>query len=77
MKKSNLALLKKGEVCTVKQVDVGASSLRLMELGIVPGVDLKVVAVSPFGDPIAVELSNCCCVSLRKSDATQVLIEMN
>lgn len=75
MVKSNLSLLKKGEAGTVKQVDTGASSLRLMELGIVPGVNLKVVAVSPFGDPIAVELSNCCCVSLRKADASHILME--
>ena len=75
MNKGNLSLLRKGDYRRITQVNMGESSLRLMELGLVPGVLIKVIAVSPFGDPIAIELADCCCISLRKSDACQVLVE--
>ena len=31
-------------------------SLRLMEMGLVPGTELRVVGMAPLGDPIEIEL---------------------
>lgn len=47
---------------------------RLLELGFLPGVDLKLVGVAPLGDPLDVELRGCR-FSLRKAEAQAVELE--
>lgn len=49
-------------------------SLKLMEIGMLPGTEVKLIAVAPFGDPISVELESAI-ISLRKSEAGAVRIE--
>jgi ferrous iron transport protein A len=46
-------------------------SLRLMEMGLVPGTALKVAGVAPLGDPIEIELRGYR-LSLRRSEASRV-----
>lgn len=49
--------LLKGESGRVDSVDgEGAVSRRLMEMGVVPGVDVRVLKSAPFGDPIEIRL---------------------
>lgn len=49
--------LLKGESGRVKSVDGdGAVSRRLMEMGVVPGVNVQVLKSAPFGDPIEIRL---------------------
>jgi ferrous iron transport protein A len=45
-----------------------------MELGLVPGVELRVVGVSPLGDPLQVEVRGGR-LSIRKKDAWALEIE--
>ena len=73
-KERNLTTLKKGEQGIIAKVISGASSLRLMEMGLVPGAKIKLSAISPFGDPIAIQVG-AFSLSLRKSDAEQVLVK--
>ena len=47
---------------------------RLFELGLLPGVEVRLVRVAPLGDPLQVELLGYD-LSLRKSDAASVQIE--
>ncbi|MDR2982946.1 MAG: ferrous iron transport protein A [Puniceicoccales bacterium] len=47
---------------------------RLMALGLMPGMTVKLVRVAPLGDPIAIEFHNQC-VSLRKAEAEAVKVE--
>lgn len=70
----DLSKLKKGETGVVSKIINGASSLRLMEMGLVPGATIKLSAISPFGDPIAIQVG-AFSLSLRKSDAEQVMIK--
>ena len=49
-------------------------SLRLMEMGLVPGVELTVLGVAPLGDPLELELRGYR-LSLRKSEAARVEVE--
>lgn len=48
---------------------------RLLELGLVPGAQIKVVRVAPLGDPIEIELRGSS-FSLRKEDATHVEVRL-
>lgn len=59
---------------TVTIVEVGgdrAFRRRVMEMGMVPGTAVRVVAVAPLGDPITLEL-RASRLSIRKREAEQV-----
>ena len=49
-------------------------SLRLMEMGLTPGVDMQLVGTAPLGDPLEFEVRGYH-LSLRKSEAARVEIE--
>ncbi|MCC6356350.1 MAG: ferrous iron transport protein A [Verrucomicrobiae bacterium] len=49
------------------------ASQRLMAMGFLPGADIKVVGVAPFGDPITVEIRGRR-VSLRRADAAAIRV---
>lgn len=53
---------------------VCATSQRLMAMGFLPGVEVAVVAVAPFGDPITVEVQGRR-LSLRRADAVAVKVQ--
>ena len=48
---------------------------RLLALGLMPGMQVKLVRVAPLGDPIAIEFQNQC-VSLRKAEAEAVQVKI-
>jgi ferrous iron transport protein A len=48
-------------------------SLRLMEMGLVPGTEFRIVGVAPLGDPLEIELRGYR-LSLRRSEAERVEI---
>lgn len=52
----------------------GAVRRRLMDMGITPGVSIKVIKVAPLGDPIEVNLRGYE-LSLRLSEAENVVLK--
>jgi len=54
----------------------GSSDLRrrLIEMGVTKGARLRVQRVAPLGDPMAVEVGGSS-ISLRKSEASQIVVE--
>ena len=48
---------------------------RLMQLGIVEGVEIKVIRVAPSGDPIELDIAGYA-LSMRKTDADIVIIQL-
>ena len=50
------------------------SKLRLAEMGVMPGVDIRMIKKTPFGGPIQVKINNYY-LTLRKEDA--ILIYLN
>jgi ferrous iron transport protein A len=48
-------------------------SIRLMEMGLTPGVELRLVGVAPLGDPLELELRGYR-LSLRRSEAARIEI---
>lgn len=48
---------------------------RLMQLGIIEGVQIKVIRVAPSGDPIELDIAGYA-LSMRKMDAEIVIIQL-
>ena len=48
-----------------------AVTRRLMEMGIVPGVSVKVVKTAPFGDPIEIRVRGYS-LAMRKAEAETI-----
>lgn len=67
-----LAKHRSSRVTTVRGRD--ALVQRLTAMGFLPGSEITVVQVAPFGDPITVQLDGWR-VSLRKADAASVGVE--
>lgn len=49
----------------------GAVNRRLMEMGIVPGVSVRVIKSAPFGDPIEIRVRGYN-LAMRKSEADTI-----
>jgi ferrous iron transport protein A len=65
-----------GEGARVTRVNgTNRVSKRLMEMGVVPGVALKVVKAAPFGDPIEVRLRGYS-LAMRKNEADAIEVSI-
>jgi ferrous iron transport protein A len=51
-----------------------AISLRLMEMGLTPGIELALIGTAPLGDPLEVELRGYR-LSLRRNEAARIAVE--
>jgi ferrous iron transport protein A len=49
-------------------------SLRLLEMGLTPGVEVSIVGSAPLGDPLELELRGYR-LSVRRSEAARVQLE--
>lgn len=47
---------------------------RLMELGLLPGTEVRVVRVAPLGDPIELKVRGCS-LSIRAAEAQGISVE--
>jgi ferrous iron transport protein A len=70
----NLTELKFGQKAIIDRVTDEALSLKLFEMGLLPGETIMLENVAPFGDPIAVLLSESK-ICLRLQDAASVQIK--
>jgi ferrous iron transport protein A len=61
-----------GAKATVTAVtETNAATRRLMEMGVVPGVTVKMVKAAPFGDPIEIRVRGYS-LAMRKSEAASI-----
>lgn len=61
---------------TVRVCDVSGGdpvAIRLMEMGVTPGVEVRLVGKAPFGDPLELELRGYR-LSIRRQEAARVAI---
>lgn len=73
---ATLAELGVGRRGTVSAVEGGDSmSIRLLEMGFVPGTSVKVVKVAPLGDPLEIQLRGYH-ISLRRLEAQRVRLQV-
>jgi ferrous iron transport protein A len=74
VKKMTLANLNIGDVAKVSAVNgTGSVTKRLMEMGVVPGVSIRVVKTAPFGCPMEIRVRGFS-LALRKSEAEAIEI---
>ena len=72
---SSLAEVALGQWATVREVaGTRAFRRRLLEMGLVPGIDVRVVTVAPLGDPIQIEVRGGQW-SIRRDEAAQIAID--
>ena len=63
--------LRKNKVRIIKKIGNGMLAHKLINLGIIPGEKIKVVAESPFGDPMII-LTRGCLVGVSKNMAENI-----
>lgn len=63
-----------GQTVKVKDISDGSIKRRLMDMGIVPGLEISVEGKAPLGDPIEI-LVRGYKLTLRKNEAQSILVE--
>ncbi len=69
-----VADLKKGETAVIKGFRNASLSLRLLEMGCLPGSEITLDFLAPLGCPVGVRVLGYK-LSMRKSEADSILIE--
>ncbi|MFB6467139.1 ferrous iron transport protein A [Cytobacillus sp. Hz8] len=65
-----------GDVIKIKSLHLtGFMRRRLMDLGFLPGVTVKILQKSPLGDPIAYHVNHTT-IALRKEESSQIMGEL-
>lgn len=72
--KTKLSQLEPGESGIIKEFTDLEMSVKLMEMGCLPGESIQVERVAPLGDPIAVNISGYQ-LSLRKKEAATIILQ--
>ena len=70
---NTLAQLRKGETAIIDSFTDLEVSLKLLEMGCLPGEIIKVKNIAPLGDPIAITVGGYT-LGLRKAEASSVII---
>ena len=69
-----LARLARGETGRIKDVLGGDSvAIQLMELGLVPGIEIRLIGSAPLGDPLEYELLGFR-LSLRRRESERIIL---
>lgn len=71
---SELAIGAKGRVRAIRDTD--EISMRLLEMGVTPGVEIAIVGCAPLGDPLELEVRGYR-LSVRKSEASRVELDVD
>jgi ferrous iron transport protein A len=72
---ANLADLKIGEKGEIVGFTDDSLSLKLLEMGCLPGTEVVLTHLAPFGDPIAIRVSGSYTLSMRREEAETMLIK--
>jgi len=74
LKLSKLKVGEKGHIVRVES-GIGNLKVRLLDMGAVPGTEVKVEKVAPLGDPIDILIKDYH-LSLRKEEAEKIIVEV-
>ncbi len=70
-----LSCLKQGDHAIIKELVKSDLSLKLMEMGFLPGETIYIDKIAPLGDPISVKIGTYL-LSLRKEEANAVMVQL-
>lgn len=65
-----------GQKGTISSFDTSDVSIKLMEMGCVPGESVQVEQIAPLGDPISIHVAGYH-LCLRLNEAEIILVETN
>jgi Fe2+ transport system protein FeoA len=72
---ATLADVKLGKVATIKAVEgPRVFRRRLLEMGLIPGVEVRIVTIAPLGDPLRIQVRGGQW-SIRRNEAAEIEIE--
>jgi Fe2+ transport system protein FeoA len=70
-----LSDLEAGQSGTIQGITGGgATTQRLLALGLIPGVHVRVIQLAPLGDPFTLAIDAGAQVSLRRADARHLVV---
>ena len=72
---TTLNILKKGEKAIIKEFDIDAVPLKLLEMGCLPGNVVELLQVAPFGDPLYLNI-NGSHVAIRVETAKEIKVDL-
>lgn len=72
---TTLNILKKGEKAIIKEFDVDAVPLKLLEMGCLPGNLVELLQIAPFGDPLYLNI-NGSHVAIRIETAKEIEVDL-
>lgn len=72
---TTLNILKKGEKAIIKEFDVDAVPLKLLEMGCLPGNVVELLQKAPFGDPLYLNI-NGSFVAIRVETAKEIEVDL-
>jgi ferrous iron transport protein A len=72
---TTLNTLKKGEKAIIKEFDVDAVPLKLLEMGCLPGKVVELLQIAPFGDPLYLNI-NGSHVAIRVETAKEIEVDV-
>ena len=72
---TTIANLKKGDVAIIKNFDVEAIPLKLLEMGCLPGNRVELLQIAPFGDPLYLDI-NGSHLAIRIETAREIEVEI-
>ena len=67
--------LKKGQKAIIKDFDIDAVPLKLLEMGCLPGNVVELLQIAPFGDPLYLDV-NGSHLAIRVETAKQIEVEI-
>lgn len=70
-----IANLKKGDKAIIKEFDVEAIPLKLLEMGCLPGNTVELLQIAPFGDPLYLNI-NGSHLAIRMETAREIEVEI-
>ena len=72
---TTLNILKKGEKAIIKEFDIDAVPLKLLEMGCLPGNVVELLQIAPFGDPLYLNI-NGSHVAIRIETAKEIEVDL-
>jgi len=70
-----LTELKPGQKAIIRHFDNNDMSIKLLEMGCIPGEEILLEQVAPLGDPISVSISGYS-LSLRLTEAEGIIVDI-
>jgi len=67
--------LKKGQKATILDFDIDVIPLKLLEMGCLPGNEVELLQIAPFGDPLYLNI-NGSHLAIRIEMAKQIGVEL-